>query len=126
MSAVVSAHVLVGNTIKDQRHLTSRKEIRMKYLCLAYEEENTLNIMSSSEWQALGSGTLAYVETLSKRGQVISAEALQSVRTATTLRVGSGELSITDGPFAETKKTLGGLFLIDARDLNDAILVVSR
>jgi hypothetical protein len=98
----------------------------MKYLCLAYEEENKLNAMSVNEWEALRNETLAYLEELRKSGYIIAAEALQSVRTATTVRVRGGKASITDGPFAETKETLGGFFLINARDLNDAIEVASR
>lgn len=97
----------------------------MKYLCLAYEEENKLNGLSEGEWDALRSETLAYLEELRKNGYVIAAEALQSVRTATTVRLRQGKLSITDGPFAETKEQLGGFFLINARDLDEAIRVAS-
>lgn len=98
----------------------------MKYLCLAYEEESKFNTMSRSDWEAIREETLAYVDELKKNGYLISAEPLQSARTATTVRVRSGKLSITDGPFAETKEQLGGFFLIDARDLDDAINVASR
>ena len=98
----------------------------MKYLCLAYEEENKLNALSKKEWDSLRGETLAYVEELQKNGHLISAEALQSVRSATTLRSRGGKVSITDGPFAETKETLGGFFLINARDLNEAIQVASK
>jgi hypothetical protein len=102
------------------------KERSMKYLCLAYEEESMLNALSQSDWDALRNETLAYVEELRRRGHLLAAEALQSVRTSTTVRVRSGRLAITDGPFAETKETLGGFFLIDARDLNEAIQVASK
>lgn len=98
----------------------------MKYLCLAYEEEGKLNAMSTSEWDALRSETLAYLDELRKNGYLIAAEALQSVRTATTVRVRVGKVAVTDGPFAETKETLGGFFLIEARDLNEAIQVASK
>ena len=98
----------------------------MKYLCMAYEEENKLNALSKGEWDALRGETLSYLEELKKRGHIIAAEALQSVRTAATVRVRGGKVSITDGPFAETKETLGGFFLINARDLNEAIQVASR
>jgi hypothetical protein len=103
-----------------------RKEPSMKYLCLAFEEEMTLNAMSRSEWDALRTETLAYVDELRKSGHLLSAEALQSVRTAMTIRVRNGTLSVTDGPFSETKETLGGFFLIEARDLNEALIVASR
>ncbi|MGH7429392.1 MAG: YciI family protein [Candidatus Methylomirabilaceae bacterium] len=98
----------------------------MKYLCLAYEEEKKLNALSQSEWDGLRSETLAYVEALRKSGHLIVTHALQSVRTATTVRIRSGKHSVTDGPFAETKEQLGGFFLIDARDLNEAVQVASR
>jgi hypothetical protein len=98
----------------------------MKYLCLAYEEEQKLNALSESEWHALRDETLAYVEELRKRGQYVTSAALQSVHTATTVRVRNGRLSATDGPFAETKETLGGIVLIEARDLNDAIQVAAN
>jgi hypothetical protein len=98
----------------------------MKYLCLAYEEEEKLNALSRSEWDALRGETLTYVEALRNSGHLIVTEALQSARTGATVRVRSGKLSMTDGPFAETKEQLGGFFLIDARDLNEAIQVASR
>ena len=98
----------------------------MKYLCLAYEEENTLNDLSRSEWDSLRGETLSYLEKVRSQGHIISAEALQSARTATTVRVRGDRVSLTDGPFAETKEHLGGFFLINARDLNEAIQVASR
>jgi len=98
----------------------------MKYLCLAYEEESKLNALSKSEWDSLRDETLTYVDELRSSGRLISTEPLQSVRTAATVRVRGGKVSITDGPFAETKETLGGFFLINASDLNDAIQVASR
>ncbi|RIK58882.1 dehydrogenase [candidate division KSB1 bacterium] len=98
----------------------------MKYLCMAYEEENKLDALSQSEWTALRAETLSYVDELKKGGYLIAAEPLQSVRTAATVRVRNGKISITDGPFAETKETLGGFFLIEAIDMNEAIQVASR
>ncbi|MGH8653887.1 MAG: YciI family protein [Gammaproteobacteria bacterium] len=98
----------------------------MKYLCLAYEEEKKLNALSRGEWDALRGETLASVEALRKSGHLIITEALQSARTAATVRVRNDKLSATDGPFAETKEQLGGFFLIDAMNLNEAIQVASR
>jgi hypothetical protein len=98
----------------------------MKYLCMAYEEEGTLNELSRPEWDALRQETLDYVESLRKNGHLLTAHALQSVRSATTVRVRRGKLSMTDGPFAETKETLGGFFLIEARDLNEAIQIAAK
>ncbi len=91
----------------------------MKYLCLVYMNEATLEDVSDAECAAFG-------EMLDESGQRIAAEALQPVETATTVRVRNGSVSITDGPFAETKEQLAGFYLIDARDLNDAIRVASK
>ena len=98
----------------------------MKYLCLAYEQESTLNALSKSEWDVLRSETLNYVEELRNRGILMAAEPLQSVHTASTVRVRDGKISITDGPFAETKETLGGFFMIQAKDLNEALQVAAK
>jgi hypothetical protein len=98
----------------------------MKYLCLAYEEEGKLNSLSQSDWDVLRKETLDYVDELKNNGHLIAAEPLQSVKTAATVRVRGGNASITDGPFAETKETLGGFFLINARDLNEAIQVATK
>jgi hypothetical protein len=88
-------------------------------------EEQKLNALSAREWQALRDETLAYVDELRRRGVYVTSAALQSVSTATTVRVRNGRLSTTDGPFAETKETLGGIVLIEARDLNDALQVAA-
>jgi len=98
----------------------------MKYLCLAYRDEQRLDALSREEMNALIEETLTYNEELRRSGHLIAAEALQGVRTAVILRVRDGRLSVTDGPFAKTKEQLGGFFLINARDLNEAIQVASR
>jgi hypothetical protein len=91
----------------------------MKYLCLVYLEEQRLHAVPDSECIACGTG-------FRDRGLLIAAEALQPVETATTVRVRNGKVAITDGPFAETKEQLAGFYLIEARDLNDAIQVASK
>lgn len=98
----------------------------MKYICLAYEEESILNALSKDEWTVLRKETLDYVEKLKESNRLITAEPLQSVRTAASVRVRNGKMSVTDGPFAETKETLGGFFLIEAKDLNEAIGIASE
>jgi hypothetical protein len=98
----------------------------MKYLCMAYEEEEKLNNLSRREWDDLRGETLAYVDTLRESGHLIVTHALQSARTATTLRVRNDKLLMTDGPFAETKEQLGGFFLIEARDMNEAIQLAGK
>lgn len=98
----------------------------MKYLCLAYEEERVLDALTPEEWAALRTETLDYVEALRTSGRLLIAHPLQSVRTASTVRVRNGRVSTTDGPFAETKETLGGIFLIEARDLNEALRIAAK
>src|SRR5512145_3072206 len=98
----------------------------MKYLCLAYEEERVLDALTPEEWAALRAETLDYVEALRASGRLLVAHPLQSVRTAATVRVRNGRASTTDGPFAETKETLGGIFLIEARDLNEALRIAAK
>ncbi len=98
----------------------------MKYLCLVYLEEKKRDALSKSELDALIDESLAYDEGLRKSGHYLVADALQPVQTATTIRVRNGKLSITDGPFAETKEQLGGFILIDARDLNEALQVAAK
>ena len=83
-------------------------EARMKYLCIAYEEEQKLNDLSKSEWLALRQETLDYVETLRKRGLLIITHALQSATTASTVRIRSGKLSVTDGPLQRARSNLAG------------------
>jgi hypothetical protein len=98
----------------------------MKYLCMAYEEEKKFHDMSRSDWDALRGETLDYVDTLKESGHLVITHALQSARTAKTVRIRNGKLSMTDGPFAETKEQLGGFFLIEADDLDEAIQIASK
>jgi len=91
----------------------------MKYLCLVYMEKDKLHTVPDSECLACGNG-------FRESGLLVAAEALQPVETATTVRVRNGKVSVTDGPFAETKEQLGGYFLIEAADLNEALQVASR
>ena len=97
----------------------------MKYLCLIYENEKEMSGLSKGEMDALGGEYFAFTDEIRKSGHYLGGEALQPVHTATTVRIRNGKMSTTDGPFAETKEQLGGFYLIDARDLNDAIRVAS-
>jgi hypothetical protein len=85
-----------------------------------------LNALSATESQVLDDESLAYDETLRKRGHFITAQALDSVRAATTVRLGNGKVSVTDGPFAETNEQIGGFILIEAQDLNEAIQLAGK
>ena len=93
----------------------------MKFLCLVYHDEKNLDALSRAEWDALVQDHLAYDEELRQRGHFILGQALEPVRTAATVRVRNGKASITDGPFAETREQLGGIILIEARDLDQAV-----
>lgn len=98
----------------------------MKYLCLAYEEEQKLNDLTESEWHDLRQETLNYVDTLRQSGRLIAAQALQSATTASMLRIRDGKLSVTDGPFAETKEQIGGFFVLEANDFDEAIRLAAQ
>jgi hypothetical protein len=91
----------------------------MKYLCLVY--------LDTDNWRGVPVGACAdWGLGLRSRGLLLAAEPLNPVETAATVRIRNGKLSVTDGPFAETKEQLAGFYLIDARDLNDAIQVASK
>jgi hypothetical protein len=91
----------------------------MKYICLVYGEEKEMSMIPDSE-------CLAFGDSLRNSGQYIAAEALQRVETATVVRVRNAKISITDGPFAETKEQLAGFYLIDAENLDEAIQIASK
>jgi hypothetical protein len=98
----------------------------MKYLCLIYDEEAKMATMSESDANAFMGEYFAFTEGIKKSGHYVAGEALKPVNTATTVRMRNGKMSTTDGPFAETKEQMGGYYLIEARDLNDAMQVASR
>ena len=98
----------------------------MRYLCLIYDEEKKLAGMSEKDSEAFMGEYFAFSDGIKKSGHYIGGEALQPVTTATTVRIRNGKVSTTDGPFAETKEQLGGYYLINARDLNDAIQVAAK
>lgn len=98
----------------------------MKYAALVYYQEQLINAMSEQAWHDLNQECIAGVERLSAHGNYLAGEALQPIGTATTVRVRDGETVITDGPFAETKEQLAGFYLLEARDLNEALQLASR
>ena len=98
----------------------------MKYLCLIYDDESKRGTMPKEQADAMMPEYYAFTESIKKSGQYIGGEALQPTQNATTIRVRQSKVSTTDGPFAETKEQLGGFYLINAKDLNDAIQVASR
>ena len=98
----------------------------MRYLCLIYSEEERIAAMPESDYKTAVGEYMAFTAGLQESGHYIAAERLQPTHAATTVRSRNGKVSTTDGPFAETKEQLGGFFLINARDLNEAIQVASK
>ena len=91
----------------------------MKYLCLVYGEEDKIREVDDRH-------CLAFDQSVRASGHCVASEALEPVATATTVRVRNGKVGVTDGPFAETKECLAGFYMIEARDLNEAISIASR
>lgn len=98
----------------------------MKYICLGYMDEEVWETMSESERNTFMDECFAYDEELKENGHFTGGEALQDSQNATTLRWRSGKVSVTDGPFAETKEQIGGIMVLEATDLNHAIRLLSK
>jgi hypothetical protein len=98
----------------------------MKFMFMIYHDQNVLDALPEEERQSLVDSALDYDEEIRRSGHYIVSQALQPARTARTIRVRGGKVSTTDGPFAETKEQVGGFFLIEARDMNEACEVASR
>jgi hypothetical protein len=98
----------------------------MRYMCLIYDNEQSWAAMSKADTEAMMGEYFAFTKDIKDSGNYQAGEALQPVSTATTVRLRNGKLSTTDGPFAETKEHLGGFYLINARDLNEAIQIAAR
>ena len=98
----------------------------MKYLCLIYENESAWEQMPQQEAETIMGEYFAFTDDIRRSGHYLAGSALQPTRTATSVRVRNGKVSTTDGPYVETKEQLGGYYLIEARDLNEAIQVGSR
>jgi len=98
----------------------------MKYICLGYIEPSKLETMSENELNAMLDECFSYDDELRKNGNFAGGEALQGPKSATTLRWKNGKVSVTDGPYAETKEQIGGILILEARDLNHAIQLMSK
>lgn len=98
----------------------------MKYICLGYIEPNKFETMSEADRHAMVDECFTYDDELRKGGHFAGGEALQGPQTAATLRWKNGTVSITDGPCAETKEQIGGILILEARDLNHAIQLMSK
>ncbi len=98
----------------------------MKYLCLAYYDEKKFETLTPADMAAIGAECRPHDEDLRRTGQLLEVGSLAATRDSVSLRPRGGKVSVTDGPFAETKEQLGSYFLIEARDLDDAIAVASK
>jgi hypothetical protein len=98
----------------------------MKYLCMVFCDEKKIEALSAAESQTLDDESLAYDQVLREKDQLLAAQALQSVRSAVTVRSQKGKPLVTDGPFAETHEQIGGFLLIEAKDMEEAIKIASK
>ena len=98
----------------------------MKFVCLGYIEDGKWDSLSESQRNAMMEECFAYDDLLRKNGHFLGGEALQGARTAATLRWQNGKVAVTDGPYAETKEQIGGILLLEARDLKHAIELMSK
>jgi hypothetical protein len=98
----------------------------MKYICLGYIEQNKFETMPEKERNAMVDACFTYDDWLRKNGHFVGGEALQNANTAATLSWKDGKVSVTDGPYAETKEQLGGILILEARDFNHAIELMSK
>lgn len=98
----------------------------MKYICLGYIEDGKWDSLTESQRKTLKEECFAYDDELRKNGHFLASEALQGPRNAATLRWQDGNVAVTDGPYAETKEQIGGVLLLEARDLNHAIQLMSK
>lgn len=98
----------------------------MKYLCLIYQDETMVQNLAKTEFEKIFGEYQVFTEDLKQSGRLLGNNGLQPTPAATTVRVRDGKVTTTDGPFAETKEQLGGYYLVEARDLNDAIQVAAK
>jgi len=98
----------------------------MDYVCLIYLDESEMDVLSPAEMDALNAAHHRFDDALVDAGQMIAAGALEPARAATCVRMRGGKRLVTDGPFAETKEQVAGFFLLQAKDLDEAIGIASR
>jgi hypothetical protein len=98
----------------------------MQYMCLIYGDEQSRLGMNETDRNQMIGDYGAFTESIQQSGNMLAGDALQPTTTATTVRVRNGETLVTDGPFAETKEQLGGYYLIDAKDVDEALAIAAR
>jgi len=106
-------------------HFTCEENV-MKFMFVIYHDENVLDAMPEKEMQALVDSAIEYAEEIRRSGHYVASDALQRTQTARTVRIRAGKASTTVGPFVETKEQLGGFFVIEARDMDEACAVAAR
>jgi hypothetical protein len=129
MSIYARAIRLASETFSNRWTLikgSSLKERYMQYLLLIYEQEASWNAISDGEKQKIYGQYMDLVGDMKKAGTYVGGNQLQPVATASTVRVRNGKKAVTDGPFAETKEQLGGYFLVEAKDLDEALGIAAR
>ena len=98
----------------------------MKYMCIIYGQESQWAKMSEAEQGAIFGEYMSFTEAIKQAGKYVGGEALEPTQTATTVRVRNGKTQTTDGPFAETKEQLGGYYIVEAKDLDEAVAIAAR
>ena len=98
----------------------------MQYMLLIYDDEKTWADMPKAESDKMFGEYMSFTESIKSSGHLVAGDALQQVNTATTVRIRNGKQMVTDGPFAETKEQLGGYYLVEAKDLDEAISIAAR
>jgi hypothetical protein len=98
----------------------------VRYMCLVYGEDETFEKFTEEDRRRIDAENIAYDAELQKRGHYVMASPLRPTKDAVTVRVRNGQVSMTDGPFAETKEHLGGFIIIEARDLNEALSIAQN
>jgi hypothetical protein len=98
----------------------------MKFMFTIYHDQNVLDAMPEKEMQALVDSAIEYAEEIRRSGHYIASDALQRTHTARTIRIQAGKVSTAAGPFVETKEQLGGFFVIEAKDMDEACAIAAR
>jgi hypothetical protein len=98
----------------------------MQYMCLIYDDENTWDNLPEDERNAVFAEYGSFTESIKGSGNYVAGDALQPTSTATTVRIRDGKTMVTDGPFAETKEQLGGYYLVEAKDVDEALKIAER
>jgi hypothetical protein len=98
----------------------------MQYMCLIYDDENTWDALPEDERNAVFAEYGTFTQSIRDSGNYVAGDALQPTSTATTVRIRDGQTLVTDGPFAETKEQLGGYYLVEAKDVDEALKIAER